>query len=231
MRKARIVTTAALAAGVMFIAGCATKNYVRQQVQPIDQKVAEVDKNSQARDASQVSDINKTNQIVDEDGKKLDATNEIATTADTTAKGAMSKADTNAKGLGDLRMVVANIDDYKPAGDPTVVHFGVNKYTLTKDEKATLDAVATQVGSMPRYFITVEGYTDQTGSATYNDQLSRERANSVISYLVGSHDIPVYRVHMIGLGEQKLIDGGKGKKAREASRRVEVTVYSAPALK
>jgi OmpA-OmpF porin, OOP family len=128
-----------------------------------------------------------------------------------------------------LRNVVANIDDYKPAGQ-TVVHFAIAKDTLTKDEKAKLDEVATQIGSQARYFITVEGFTDQTGSTARNDQLSRERANQVISYLVGSHDIPVYRIHMVGLGDQKLIDEGKGKKAREASRRVEITIYSAKPL-
>jgi OOP family OmpA-OmpF porin len=110
------------------------------------------------------------------------------------------------------------------------VHFGVSKNTLTSDEKAKLDDVAKQIGSLQRYFITVEGYTDQTGPQDYNDRLSRERANSVISYLVGSHNIPVYRIHMVGLGEQKLIDEGKGKKAREASRRVEITVYTAKPL-
>jgi len=83
---------------------------------------------------------------------------------------------------------------------------------------------------MPRYFVTVEGFTDQTGSKEYNDQLSRERANQVISYLVGTHNIPVYRVHMIGLGDQKLVDNGKGRKARQDSRRVEITVFSAKPL-
>ena len=52
----------------------------------------------------------------------------------------------------------------------------------------------------------------------------------MISYLVGSHDVPVYRIHMVGLGDQKLIDEGKGKKAREASRRAEITIYSAKPL-
>jgi len=230
MRQASLFSTVALAVGSLFIAGCATKEYVRQQISPIDRKVADVDQNSQKRDASQVSDIGKTNQAVDEDEKKLSATDEIAKTADNTSKGAMSKADMNAKGLGDLRMIVANIDDYKPTGAPGVVHFGVNKYALTKQETATLDAIAAQVGSLPRYFITVEGFTDQSGDASYNDTLSRERADAVISYLVGSHDIPVYRIHMVGLGEQKLIDEGKGKKAREASRRVEITVFTAKPL-
>jgi OOP family OmpA-OmpF porin len=229
MSKASAAATIALAIGSLFIAGCATKEYVRQSITPIDKKVDQVDQNSQKRDSSQVSDINKTNQVVDEDEKKLDATSEIAKTADNESKGATSKANQNAKDLSDLRTVVANIDDYKPANQ-AVVHFGVNKNTLTSDEKAKLDDVAKQIGSLPRYFITVEGYTDQTGSEDYNDRLSRERANSVISYLVGSHNIPVYRIHMVGLGEQKLIDEGKGKKAREASRRVEITVYTAKPL-
>jgi len=229
MSKASISTTIALAVGSLLIAGCATKGYVRKTVTPVEQKVDQVDQNSQKRDATQVADINKTNQVVDEDEKKLDATSEIAKTADSQSKGAMAKANQNTKDLNDLRNVVANIDDYKPANQ-AVVHFGVNKDTLTKDEKAKLDDVAMQIASLQRYFITVEGYTDQTGSPSYNDQLSRERANAVISYLVGQHNVPVYRIHMVGLGEQKLIDEGKGKKAREASRRVEITVYTAKPL-
>ncbi len=221
--------TLALVASSLLIVGCATKNYVKQSITPVDQKIDQVDKSSQSRDSSQVADINKTNQVVDEDEKKLSATDEIAKTADGEAKGAMAKTNQNTKDLNDLRNVVANIDDYKPAGQ-TVVHFAIAKDTLTKDEKAKLDEVATQIGGQPRYFITVEGFTDQTGDAAFNDRLSRARAEQVISYLVGSHDVPVYRIHMVGLGDQKLIDEGKGKKAREASRRVEITIYTAKPL-
>ena len=189
-----------------------------------------MDQASQKRDSSQVADISKTNQALDDTDKKLSATDEIAKTADGTAKGAMAKGNQNSKEINDLRGVIANIDDYKPAGDATVVHFAVNKYALTKDEKAKLDAMAQQLGSQQRYFITVEGFTDQTGTAAINDQLSRSRADAVISYLVGSHDVPVYRIHMVGLGSQKLVDEGKGRKAREASRRVEVTLFTAKPL-
>jgi len=41
------------------------------------------------------------------------------------------------------------------------------------DEKSKLDQVATQLGSQARYFITVEGFTDQTGTAAINDKLSQ----------------------------------------------------------
>jgi outer membrane protein OmpA-like peptidoglycan-associated protein len=230
MSKFTLSATITLAVGTMFIAGCATKNYVKKSITPVDQKVDQVDQASQKRDSSQVADINKTNQALDDTDKKLSATDEIAKTADGTAKGAMAKGNQNSKEINDLRGVIANIDDYKPAGDATVVHFAVNKYALTKDEKAKLDAMAQQLGSQQRYFITVEGFTDQTGTAAINDQLSRSRADAVISYLVGSHDVPVYRIHMVGLGSQKLVDEGKGRKAREASRRVEVTLFTAKPL-
>jgi OOP family OmpA-OmpF porin len=230
MSKFTLSATITLAVGTMFIAGCATKNYVKKSIAPVDQKVDQVDQASQKRDSSQVADINKTNQALDDTDKKLSATDEIAKTADGTAKGAMAKGNQNSKEINDLRGVIANIDDYKPAGDATVVHFAVNKYTLSKDDKEKLDAMATQLGSQQRYFITVEGFTDQTGTAAINDQLSRSRADAVISYLVGSHDVPVYRIHMVGLGSQKLIDEGKGRKAREASRRVEVTLFTAKPL-
>lgn len=229
MSKATLSATILLAASSLFIAGCATKNYVKQSIQPVDQKIDQVDKSSQSRDSQQVADISKTNQVVDEDEKKLSSTTEIARTADTESKGAMAKANQNSKDLNDLRNVIANIDDYKPAGQ-TVVHFAIAKDSLTKDEKAKLDEIATQLTSQARYFITVEGFTDQTGDKAFNDQLSRARANQVISYLVGSHDVPVYRIHMVGLGDQKLIDEGKGRKAREASRRVEITIFTAKPL-
>jgi OOP family OmpA-OmpF porin len=229
MSKGMLSATITLAVGTLFIAGCATKNYVKQSITPVDQKIDQVDKSSQTRDSSQVADINKTNQVVDENEKKLSATTEVAMTADNEAKGAIAKTNQNAKDLSDLRNVVANIDDYKAAGQ-TVVHFAVAKDSLSKDEKAKLDDVANQVTSQPRYFITVMGFTDQTGDQAFNDRLSRARAEQVISYLVGSHDIPVYRIHMVGLGDQKLIDDGKGKEARAASRRVEITVYTAKPL-
>lgn len=229
MSKAILSATITLAVGTLFIAGCATKNYVKQSITPVDQKIDQVDKSSQSRDSTQVADINKTNQVVDENEKKLSATTEVAMTADNEAKGAIAKTNQNAKDLNDLRNVVANIDDYKPAGQ-TVVHFAIAKDTLSKDEKAKLDDVAKQITSQSRYFITVMGFTDQTGDQAFNDRLSRARAEQVISYLVGSHDIPVYRIHMVGLGDQKLIDEGKGKEARAASRRVEITVYTAKPL-
>ena len=73
----------------------------------------------------------------------------------------------------------------------------------------------------------VEGFTDPAGSAEYNNALSRRRASAVVSYLVTRHNIPVYRISMVGLGSQKPVEEGKTRAARSKSRRVEVKIFTA----
>ena len=78
-----------------------------------------------------------------------------------------------------------------------------------------------------RFFVAVEGFTDKVGSADYNAALSRRRADAVVEYLVAQHDIPIYRIHMVGLGEQKPVEDARNRAANAKNRRVEVTLFSA----
>jgi flagellar motor protein MotB len=48
-----------------------------------------------------------------------------------------------------------------------------------------------------------------------------------VEYLVAKHDIPIYRIHMIGLGQEKPVDEARNREARAKNRRVEVKVFSA----
>ena len=107
------------------------------------------------------------------------------------------------------------------------VPFAFNKYELSDDAKAELDKFAGEVKSGRRFFIAVEGYTDSTGSKAYNEALSRRRADQVVEYLVAKHDIPIYRIHMIGLGQEKPVDDARNREARAKNRRVEVKVFNA----
>ena len=84
-----------------------------------------------------------------------------------------------------------------------------------------------QVGSLKRYFVAIQGYTDKSGSVEHNLDLSRRRAEAVQTYLVSQHNMPVYRIQIVGLGQEKPVDDGKGREARQKNRRVEVTLFSA----
>jgi outer membrane protein OmpA-like peptidoglycan-associated protein len=57
--------------------------------------------------------------------------------------------------------------------------------------------------------------------------LSKKRADNVVNYLVTKHDIPIYRIQMIGLGQERPVDEAHDRTARAKNRRVEVKVFSA----
>ena len=98
------------------------------------------------------------------------------------------EADQNGKDITAVRQAlantVANLENYKVT-DMTTVNFGLNLAKLSADDKMKLDQLASSSSSHKRYFIAVEGYTDQTGSADYNLELSKRRADAVVQYLAG----------------------------------------------
>jgi OOP family OmpA-OmpF porin len=231
----------------LFVGGCATKGYVMKTTDPINHKVDE-----QKTALNQTNDsLQKTQQTLSADETTLSATKETATAADNRAGDALNRAgEANNKateagskadqatleaqkanrGVGDLRSEVASevasMDDYKKVAAASV-NFKFNSDKLDSDAKVQLDQLSTDRNKFRRYFISVEGFTDQTGNDDYNTALSRRRADAVVAYLVAQHQIPVYRIQMIGLGKVNPVDEGKTREARAKNRRVEVTVFSA----
>src|SRR5436309_4314491 len=237
--KAFLATTCLLT-GALLAGGCATKKYVRNTAAPIQAKVDQVGEQTN-RNGQQIEDTrNQVKQVDDKATNGISAASERAgsadqhaATADQHAGEAMNRAnqanqlgEQNSQGLTSLRGVIANIDDYKLQTSVSVP-FGFNKYVLTQDTKQDLDKLVGDVKADKRYFIAVEGYTDSTGSRVYNEMLSQKRADAVVHYLVSKHEIPIYRIHMIGLGMEKPVDEARNRSARAKNRRVEVKVFSA----
>jgi OmpA-OmpF porin, OOP family len=220
--------------------GCATKKYVRNTAAPIQAKVDQVGEQAQ-KQGQEIQDTKTQVKQVDENAQSgIGAAKERAETANNHAGEAMNRANqvgtelgqTNQKleqtngNLERLRSEVANLDDYKLSGETSVL-FKFNKFTLDNQSKEELDKLVGNVSSAKRFFIAVEGFTDTTGPAAYNEELSRKRADAVAEYLVAKHDVPIYRIHMIGLGKEKPVDMGRNRAARAKNRRVEVKIYSA----
>jgi|SRR5215469_726953 len=241
------LTTACILTGALLAGGCATKKYVRNTTAPIQAKVDQVGEQT-TQNSQQIKNTNdQVKQVDDRAQAGINGANEKAGTADQHAADAMNKAnqadqnasqanqkaDQNAQALTSFRSsvanIVANIDDYKLQTSATVP-FKFNQWKLNQASMQDLDNLVSQVQADKRFFIAVEGYTDRTGSKEYNEALSRRRADSVVEYLVAKHDIPIYRIHMIGLGEEKPLDDGHNSAARAKNRRVEVKVFSADAV-
>jgi outer membrane protein OmpA-like peptidoglycan-associated protein len=237
--KAFLATTC-ITMGALLAGGCATKKYVRNTTAPIQAKVDQVGEQT-TQNGQQIQDTRNQVKQVDERAQSgISAAQERASTADQHAQqadqhaaAAMDKAnqasqagEQNKQEIASLRQVVSNIDDYKLQTSVSVP-FKFDKYALTPDAKQDLDKLVSDVKGDKRFFIAVEGYTDSTGSKAYNETLSRRRANSVVEYLVAKHDIPIYRIHQIGLGQEKPVDDARSRAARAKNRRVEVKVFSA----
>ena len=234
------LATTCIVTGSLLAGGCATKKYVQNTTAPIQAKVDQVGEQT-GRNGQQIEDTRSQLKQVDEKSQtgisaaqeRAGAADQHAGLADQHAGEAQKGADQanrlgekNTQELSSLRSVVANIDDFK-LQTTVAVPFGFNKYELSADAKAELDKVATDVKSGKRFFIAVEGYTDSTGSKAHNEGLSRRRADRVVEYLVAKHDIPIYRIHMIGLGQEKPVDEAHNRDARAKNRRVEVKVFNA----
>ena len=236
----QLLATTCILTATLLAGGCATKKYVRNQTAPVQAKVDQVGEQAQ-RQGQEIQQTREQVKTVDENAQSgINGAKERAMTAENRANDAMSKAnqvgdqvtqvnqrvDQTRSDLDSLRTTVSNLDDYKLKSEATIP-FRFNKYTLDSSAKEELDKLAGNVGNDKRFFIAVEGFTDKTGTATYNEQLSRHRADAVSEYLVAKHNIPIYRIHMIGLGQEKPVDMGRGRAARAKNRRVEVRIYSA----
>jgi outer membrane protein OmpA-like peptidoglycan-associated protein len=226
--------------GALLGGGCATKKYVQETATPIQNKVDQV--SDQAN--KQGTDIEAAKKDLERHEAGINAAKERAMSGENRANEAMTAAQKasqdaaqaqdmsskNTQAISSLHDSVAtalgNLDEYKLQAE-TVVQFGVGKDVLTRDAKEQLDQFVREHNSAKRYFIAIEGFTDKTGSAAYNDELSRRRAEHVMAYLITQHDLPPFRVQEIGLGKEKPADEGRNRMARAKNRRVEVRLFTA----
>lgn len=79
------------------------------------------------------------------------------------------------------------------------IQFEFNRATIRAVSFPTLDAVYDVLSANPKITIEVQGHTDNVGSATYNQKLSQQRADSVRAYLVKR-----------GIAESRLVSKGYG---------------------
>jgi outer membrane protein OmpA-like peptidoglycan-associated protein len=219
-----------LAAGLL-TQGCATKKYVNQQVSPVDQRVTELskktDSNGQAiytleekvdTSVSRLDENIKTAERIAQDATRL------AQGAGDTANSAYGATQENKTRLTGLEKRVDGIYNYELKATESVT-FGFNKADLTDEAKAALGDFMAKVKAAPTYVIEVQGYTDKTGSAKYNLELSEKRAEAVVRHLATTYDVPLRSIHKLGVGAEDPIGDNKTRDGRQQNRRVEVRVF------
>ena len=110
------------------------------------------------------------------------------------------------------------LEDYQ--FDARKVQFVTGSAKLTKSAMSELDKAAAILADHPKVNISIEGHTDNTGSAAGNQKLSEQRAAAVKTYLV-KKGVSADRMATSGYGQQQPVADNKTAKGRAANRRVE----------
>jgi outer membrane protein OmpA-like peptidoglycan-associated protein len=83
------------------------------------------------------------------------------------------------------------------------VHFKLNQFSLDDEDRAVLDRVAVRMAEVPSSILYIFGHTDLIGNVFYNQQLSRQRADAALRYLVERYDVPLHRMEALGFGTDR----------------------------
>jgi outer membrane protein OmpA-like peptidoglycan-associated protein len=103
------------------------------------------------------------------------------------------------------------------------VLFATNQYELKPDAEIKLAKVSGILLTYPNLKVQVEGYTDSTGSDTYNLKLSQERATSVQAFLIGQGVSPGV-ISAQGYGEADPVADNSTSEGRSQNRRVQLVI-------
>jgi outer membrane protein OmpA-like peptidoglycan-associated protein len=103
------------------------------------------------------------------------------------------------------------------------VFFDVDQATLRSSGLRKLDEFINPIRQDSSHLVYVEGHTDNTGEATYNQRLSERRAQAVKEALIAKGITP-NRLVAKGYGETHPIASNTTKKGRQQNRRVEIVI-------
>jgi outer membrane protein OmpA-like peptidoglycan-associated protein len=235
--------TAMLGAAVLLLVGtgtgCATKKHVRQVVGPVEARVTSAEKKAteqQAAIGELETGLSRADERAMDAERKATAAGQAAATANDSAQKAGQAAQTahgranEAYQLSEstrsrLGQLSENIDNYKLVTTENIL-FGFNRHQLTKEAEAQLDQAVSQLQGTKNYVLEIQGFTDHSGSAATNLELSRRRADSVVRYLTSKHSVPLRKINVLGIGEDDPTADNKTREGRKQARRVEIKVFS-----
>ena len=104
------------------------------------------------------------------------------------------------------------------------VKFDFDKASVKQDSYSDIENLAEFMKQFPQTATTVEGHTDSTGDATYNQNLSERRAAAVRDVLVDQYGVESERVNAVGYGENTPVADNATREGRAINRRVEAAV-------
>lgn len=196
-----------------------TKKYVQGQVRPIQDCLNTLD-DAAATNSKMIKDVDtRTQQGIQQASMRTNEADQHATDADNRAQAAQQAAAQTTAHLSSVEQVVGNLGQYK-SGSQTEIDFRSGQTVLSKKAKDALDEMAAPLKDQRSYILEVRGFSSGHGQAAM--AASRQMADSVVRYLVYTHNIPVHRIYALGMGNPPADAGSKAKHA--SGGRVEISL-------
>jgi outer membrane protein OmpA-like peptidoglycan-associated protein len=199
----------------------ARKKYVSRQLDPVRGRVNELDELT-AKNSKMIADVDSraTEGIRNAMGKANEADSH-ALDAGNRANQAQQTADSATTRIAGVEQTVNKLDQYE-AVTQTEIRFRPGQTVLSQNAKDALDQIATTLKNQKGYILEVQGFSPGAGGAAIEN--SRQMAQMVVRYLVLNHDVPVYRIYTVGMGNAPLPSSEDGKLHRARGGRVEINL-------
>jgi outer membrane protein OmpA-like peptidoglycan-associated protein len=200
----------------------ARKKYVQRQTEPIRDRVNELDELTSANSKAIKDTDSRAQAGIKLASDKANEADQHAVDAGNKATMAQQSAQQVTTRVQTVETVVSNIDQYK-ASNQTEIRFRPGQTVLSKNAKDALDTMATGVKGQRGYIFEVQGFSSGKGQTAIAN--SQKMAESVVRYLVLTHDIPVYRIYLVGMGNAPAPTTDETAKSKHISGgRVEISL-------
>ncbi len=195
----------------------ARKKWVRHQIEPIQGQVEELN-GATAKNAQDIKDVDQRAQAgIRKAQSAAEAANQTATAAGDQAQQANTLAGQASGTVQSLTGTVNGLDRYTQKQAVTV-SFRPGQTTLTAEQKQQLDQLAQAIQAKQGYLLELTAHAPGTGSFGIQNS---ERLDEVVErYLVTTHNLPIYRIHAVALGNATEDSDSSG--AKHVTRSVEV---------
>ena len=175
----------------------ARKKYVQRQLTPVKDRLNELDELT-ASNSKSIKDVDsRAQQGIQLASNKANEADQHAVDAGNRAQQANQTALQASNRVQAVQQVVTNMDQYKPVTEAEI-RFRPGQVQLSQQAKAALDDMANTLKNQKGYIVEVQGFSAGRGQTAIDT--SQKMAENVVRYLVISHDVPVYRIHMLALG-------------------------------
>jgi outer membrane protein OmpA-like peptidoglycan-associated protein len=220
--KLKAIAIIGLALGVSFGSSCATKKYVRsrvnERVTPLENRTGELEETSRRN----TQEIGRLSRDIQDVRARADRAQEQADRAASSAEQANTRVTTVEQSVSDLR---ANLDKYTLKRTFTV-QFEAGKSELLSEAMTTLDQLGVGIKDRTGFLLEIEGFASSEGKPDLNERLSQARSEAVMRYLADRHNIPVFRMYILGFGTSRPVADNSTPEGHGQNRRVEVRLLT-----